>query len=57
MVRILDFKMRGIITELNAIVINLNVWGILMSHCGRDKNTENIPFNSLSNQACQGMEV
>jgi hypothetical protein len=36
----LNFKKGAIIIKLNAAVTNVNVWGILMSHCGRDKNTE-----------------
>jgi hypothetical protein len=39
MVETVNFKKGAIIIKLNAAVTNLNVWGILMSHCGRDKNT------------------
>jgi hypothetical protein len=42
MIKILNFKKGATIVKLNAKVTNLNVWGILMSHCGRDKNTEYI---------------
>lgn len=30
--------------KLNAAVTNLNVRGILMFHCGKDKSMENIPL-------------
>jgi phosphoribosylpyrophosphate synthetase len=39
MVKILNFKEGATIIKLNNVVRDLNVWGILMSHCGRD-NTE-----------------
>jgi hypothetical protein len=42
MVELLNFKNRGTIIKLNTAVTNLNVWGILMSHCRRGKNTEYI---------------
>jgi hypothetical protein len=42
MVKILHFKKGETIIKLNTAVTNLNVQGILMSHCGRDKNTEYI---------------
>jgi hypothetical protein len=48
MVEILNFKKEATIIKLYAAVTILNVWGILMSHCRRDKNTENIPLNWLS---------
>jgi hypothetical protein len=48
MVEILNFKMGATIIKLNVAVTNLNVRGILMSHCGRDKSMENIPLNWLS---------
>jgi hypothetical protein len=35
------------IMTLNAAVINLNIRGMLMSHCGRDKNVEHMPLNWL----------
>jgi hypothetical protein len=38
----LNFKNGATIIKLNAAVTNLNVQGILMSHCGRDKNAESI---------------
>jgi hypothetical protein len=38
MTEILIFKNGATIIKLNATVTNLNVWGILMPHCGRDKN-------------------
>jgi hypothetical protein len=41
----LNFKNGAKITKLNAAVTNLNIRGILMSHCGRGKNTENISLN------------
>jgi hypothetical protein len=47
MVEILNLKKGAIIIKLNAIVTNLNVWGILMSHCGRDKNMVNTALNWL----------
>jgi hypothetical protein len=47
MVEILNFKKGATIIKLNAAVTYLKVWVILMSHCGRDKNTENIPLNWL----------
>jgi hypothetical protein len=34
MVEILNFKKGATIIKLNAAVANLNVHGILMSHCG-----------------------
>jgi hypothetical protein len=40
MVEILNFKKGATIIKSNAAVTNLNVCGILISHCGRDKNTE-----------------
>jgi hypothetical protein len=40
MVEILNFKKGATIIKLNAAVTNLNVLGILMSHCGRDNNME-----------------
>jgi hypothetical protein len=43
MVETLNFKMGATIIKLNTAV-----WGILMSHCGRDKNTENIPRSWLN---------
>jgi hypothetical protein len=46
MVEILNFKKGATITKLNATVINLYVWGILMPDCGRD-NMEYIPHNWL----------
>jgi hypothetical protein len=47
MVEILNFKKGTMIIKLNATVTNLNVWEILVSHYGRDKNTENVPLNWL----------
>jgi hypothetical protein len=41
MVEILNFKKAATVIKLNTTVTNLNVQGILMSHCGRDKNMEN----------------
>jgi hypothetical protein len=38
----LTFKKEATITKLNAAAKNLNVRGILMSHCGRDKNMDYI---------------
>jgi hypothetical protein len=35
MVEIMNFET---IIKLNAAITDLNVWGILMSHCGRGKN-------------------
>jgi hypothetical protein len=49
MVEILNFKEEATIIKLNPTVTNLNVGGILMSHCRPDKNTENIPLNRLRN--------
>jgi hypothetical protein len=40
MVKILNFKKGVAIIKLNVAVTNLNVRGILMFHCGRDKNAE-----------------
>jgi hypothetical protein len=42
MVERLNFKRGATIIKLKAAVTNLNVQGILVSHCGRDKNTEYI---------------
>jgi hypothetical protein len=42
MVKVLNFIKGAAIIKLNATATNLNVWRILMSHCGRDKNTEYI---------------
>jgi hypothetical protein len=39
MVEILNFKKGATIIKLNVAVTDLNVRGILMSHCGRGKNT------------------
>jgi hypothetical protein len=47
MVKILNVKNEATITKLNTALRNLNVQGILMSHCRRDKNKENIPLNWL----------
>jgi hypothetical protein len=44
---ILDFNKGATIIKLNTAVTNLKVWEILMTHCGRDKNTENTPLNWL----------
>jgi hypothetical protein len=38
MVEILDFKKGATVIKLNDAVTNINVRGILMSQCGRDKN-------------------
>jgi hypothetical protein len=35
MVEILNFKNRETIIKLNTTATNLDVWGILMSHCRR----------------------
>jgi hypothetical protein len=40
MAEILNFKKGSTIIKLNTVVTSLNVRGILMSHCGRSKNTE-----------------
>jgi hypothetical protein len=48
MIEILNFKKGATIVILNVAVTNLNIWGILMSRSRTDKNTENIPLNSLS---------
>jgi hypothetical protein len=42
MVEILNLKNGATIIQLNSTVTNLNVWGILMSHCRRDKNMKYI---------------
>jgi hypothetical protein len=42
MVEILNFKKGATIIKLNATVTNLNVRGILMSHCGTDTNMKYI---------------
>jgi hypothetical protein len=42
MVETLNFKKGAIIIKLKTAVTNLNVWGILMSHCRRDRNMEYI---------------
>jgi hypothetical protein len=47
MVEILNFKKEATIIKLNAALTNLNVWVILMSHWGGDKNMENMPLNWL----------
>jgi hypothetical protein len=39
MAEILNFEKGATILELQAAVTNLDVQGILMSHCRRDKNT------------------
>jgi hypothetical protein len=58
MVKIPNFK-TGTSTKVNAAVTNLNFLGILMSHCKREKNMENIPLNWLINamKAYGGVEV
>jgi hypothetical protein len=38
MVELLNFKNGATVIKLNVAVTNLNVWGLLMSYCGRDKN-------------------
>jgi hypothetical protein len=45
---ILNFKTGARIIKLNTVVTYLSVQGILMFHCERDKNTENIPLNWLN---------
>jgi hypothetical protein len=40
MIEILHFKKGAKIIKLNTAVKNLNVWGNIMCHCRRDKNTE-----------------
>jgi hypothetical protein len=50
MVETLKFKEGATIKKLNTAVTNLNVREILMSHCGRDNNTEYIPLNWLLDQ-------
>jgi hypothetical protein len=47
MVEISDFNKGATVMKLNTAVTNLNVWEILMTHCRRDKITENIPLNWL----------
>jgi hypothetical protein len=42
MVEISNFKKGATVIKLNTSVTNLNVLGILMPHCGRDKTTEYI---------------
>jgi hypothetical protein len=42
MTEIMNFKNGATIIKSNATVTNLNVCGILMPHCGRDKNREYI---------------
>jgi hypothetical protein len=37
MALILNFKRGVTIIKLNTTVTNLNVWGILMSHCRRER--------------------
>jgi hypothetical protein len=37
----LNFKKGATIIKIKAAITNLNIWGVLMSHCGRDKNKEN----------------
>jgi hypothetical protein len=49
MFEILNFKKGVTITKLNTSVTNLNVWRILMPHCGRNENMENTPLNWLIN--------
>jgi hypothetical protein len=39
-VEILNFTRGAMIMNLNATVTNLNIWGILVSNYGRDKNNE-----------------
>jgi hypothetical protein len=43
----LNFKQGATIIKLNTAVTKLNVQVIFMSHCGRHKDMENIPFNWL----------
>jgi hypothetical protein len=47
MVEILNFKKGATIIKLNTTVRNLNVCGILMPDCGKDKETKYIPLNWL----------
>jgi hypothetical protein len=42
MAEISNLEKGATIIKLNSTVTNLNVSGILMSHCWRDKSTENI---------------
>jgi hypothetical protein len=42
MVEMLNFKRGATVIKLNAAVTNLNVQGILVFHCRRDKNTGDI---------------
>jgi hypothetical protein len=48
MVEILNFKKGATDIKSNTAVTNLNVQEIVMSHCGRGKNTGDIPFNWLN---------
>jgi hypothetical protein len=39
MVEILNFKEESNNHKIKCCLTNLNVWGLLISHCGRDMNT------------------
>jgi hypothetical protein len=41
MIEILHFKKGAKIMKLNATMANLNDWGNLMCHCGRDNTEKN----------------
>jgi hypothetical protein len=49
MIEVFHFKNGAKIIKLNSAVTNLNVWGNLMCHCGRDKNTKE-PLDWLNRQ-------
>jgi hypothetical protein len=49
MVDILNFKKGATMIKLNVAVTDLNVRGILMFHCGRDRIRECIPLNCREN--------
>jgi hypothetical protein len=43
MIEVLNF-IKATIIKLNAIPTNLNVWGILMSHCRTDKDMDSLKW-------------
>jgi hypothetical protein len=56
-VKILNFKKGATVIKLNTAVTNLNVRVILLSHCGRSKNTENIPLNWLKGMGSLNLTI
>jgi hypothetical protein len=53
----MNLKKSATIIKLNTGVTNLNVRGILMHHCGRDKKPENIYVFAIYEISKQNMQL